>query len=150
MKIVKAILIFGNAILLVVSVMFFIGAGKRKKEVDDFYSEEYRFESFGNEVNLIMPNETSVILQFNKDSVKVKDSYLQDDSGRVYIVSFIYRYGRNRGDTISRPFSEMLGEFSLHNVLYRIGYKREQTADADLNYVQDDRWYVNFFSRILY
>ena len=38
-------------------------------------------------------------------------------------------------------------EYSV-DALYAVGYKREQTADADLDFTSDKRWYVNFISTI--
>ena len=46
-------------------------------------------------------------------------------------------------------FTDMLGELRLHNALYAVGYKREQTTDADLDFTSDKRWYVNFISKII-
>ena len=41
-----------------------------------------------------------------------------------------------------------MGEYRLHNLLYSVGYKREQTGDADVDYVSNSRWYVNVVSSV--
>ena len=36
----------------------------------------------------------------------------------------------------------MSGEWAAHNIAYAFGVERERTADADLDYFKDKRFYV--------
>ena len=87
--------------------------------------------------------------EFDKEVVKAEQSYrVKDRAGQIYLTTFIYSYAREKEIHIERKFTDMLGELRLHNALYAVGYKREQTADADLDFTSDKRWYVNFISTI--
>ena len=48
--------------------------------------------------------------------------------------------------SVSRKNIDLIGEYRLHVFLYQIGYKREQTGNADIDYIQDHRQYVNIAS----
>ena len=96
-----------------------------------------------------MSDGETVRLRFNKEAVKAEQSYrVKDRAGQIYLTTFIYSYAREKEIHIERKFTDMLGELRLHNALYAVGYKREQTADADLDFTSDKRWYVNFISTI--
>lgn len=91
-----------------------------------------------------------VRLCFDKNSVKAERSYkVKDRAEQVYLIAFVYSYGRKTDIRIERSVTDMLGELRLHNALYAVGYKRKNTADADLDYDRDRRWYVNFISKII-
>ena len=76
-----------------------------------------------------------VRLCFDKNSVKAECSYkVKDRAEQVYLIAFVYFYGRKTDIKIERSVTDMLGELRLHNALYVVGYKRKNTADADLDY----------------
>ena len=72
-----------------------------------------------------------VRLCFDKNSVKAERSYkVKDRAEQVYLIAFVYFYGRKTDIKIERSVTDMLGELRLHNALYVVGYKRKNTADA--------------------
>lgn len=139
-----------NVILFLLSLFFLIKTATDKKEINRYYGEKFSYtETAGGEVELEMSDGETVRLRFDKEVVKAEQSYrVKDRAGQIYLTTFIYSYAREKEIHIERKFTDMLGELRLHNALYAVGYKREQTADADLDFTSDKRWYVNFISTI--
>ena len=139
-----------NVILFLLSLFFLIKTATAKKEINRYYGEKFSYtETAGGEVELEMSDGETVRLRFDKEAVKAEQSYrVKDRAGQIYLTTFIYSYAREKEIHIERKFTDMLGELRLHNALYAVGYKREQTADADLDFTSDKRWYVNFISTI--
>lgn len=139
-----------NVILFLLSLFFLIKTAMDKKEINRYYGEKFSYtETAGGEVELEMSDGETVRLRFDKEVVKAEQSYrVKDRAGQIYLTTFIYSYAREKEIHIERKFTDMLGELRLHNALYAVGYKREQTADADLDFTSDKRWYVNFISTI--
>ncbi len=44
--------------------------------------------------------------------------------------------------TLDRSINNLEAELKLHAVLYELGVSKESTRDADLEYREDNRWYV--------
>ena len=108
----------------------------------------YREERGG--VVYTLPRGTEITLQFGKDSVKILRSYQLRGIESIYgTVMFVRFYADEKGYEVPRKITEMYGEIRLHNMLYNIGYRREHTADCDLDYKADRRWYVNAASKFI-
>lgn len=126
-----------------------------------FRITEYRKILNADEINLsseetdrgvivIFSDSRQIELIFNKTAVKVVRSYEIEDKSEIYsVVRFICRYAAEHGIEITRENTDLYGEWKLHNLLYSMDYKRESTADADLDYIKDKRWYVNAMSKLL-
>ncbi len=98
---------------------------------------------------LTLANGKEVKIRIGESAVRIADSYLYT-KGEIYeILSFVRGYVTTQGYEISRDDTELVGEFRLHQFLYEIGYKEEQTKDLDLEYKADSRWYVNVASKII-
>lgn len=146
----KVVLTAINILLFIGSIFSLIGTSKNNKIINSFCRDfNYREEGKG-EILLTLRSGKEMNLRFEKSSVKVVGAY--GASGReesLYIVKFIYVYAEENDYEIPRAKTEMYGEYRLHNILYGLGYKRGQTADSDLDYEKDKRWYVNAVSKIL-
>ena len=140
-----------NVILFLLSLFFLIKTATDKKEINRYYGEKFSYtETAGGEVELEMSDGETVRLRFDKEAVKAEQSYrVKDRAGQIYLTAFIYSYAQEKEIHIERKFTDMPGELRLHNALYAVGYKREQTTDADLDFTSDKRWYVNFISKII-
>ena len=147
---IRRFLIAINVILFLLLLFFLIKTATDKKEINRYYGEKFSYtETAGGEVELEMSDGETVRLRFDKEVVKAEQSYrVKDRAGQIYLTAFIYSYAQEKEIHIERKFTDMLGELRLHNALYAVGYKREQTADADLDFTSDKRWYVNFISTI--
>ena len=97
-----------------------------------------------------LPSGEIVDLHFQGNNVEVSDSYVCNNIEDCYaVVLAIKSYAQSSGIEIVRSNIDLVGELRLHNFLYRIGYKRTETEDADLEYICDRRWYVNVASRMI-
>ena len=137
--------------LIILSLLLCIKTAADKREINKYKQGQFSYADFGNGiVELTMASGEVVRLCFDKNSVKAERSYkVKDRAEQVYLIAFVYFYGRETDIRIERSVTDMLGELRLHNALYAVGYKRKNTADADLDYDRDRRWYVNFISKII-
>ena len=60
------------------------------------------------------------------------------------LLNQIINYANENEIEIKRDIGKLEGEWYIHNVCYNLGIERGSTKDADLDFVQDARWYVNF------
>ena len=108
----------------------------------------YREEGGG--VLLTLQNKEEIRLQFESDSVKIIQSFKHNGTETIFqTVQFVRFYAHRKGYEIERDVTEMYGEIRLHNILYNLGYKRDETGDCDLDYTADRRWYVNALSKLI-
>ena len=104
----------------------------------------------GSTASVQLPSGQSVDLHFRENNVEVSNSYVCNNIKDCYaVVLAIKSYAQSNGIEIVRSNTDLVGELRLHNFLYRIGYKRTETEDADLEYICDRRWYVNVASRVI-
>lgn len=113
-------------------------------ELNFTYREEEK------DVYLTLSDGQEIALQFGDESVKIVCSYEHGTAENIFqTVQFVRFYAQGKGYEIEREVTEMYGEIRLHNILYNLGYKREQTGDCDLDYIADRRWYVNAASKLI-
>ena len=134
-----------NVVMFVLSILCLIGTSINNKIVNSVdLNFKYREE---NGKTVLELEEKEVVLQFGKDSVKVLSSHeIKDRETQLQTVLFIRKY---LSEQTPRQTTDLLGEFRLHNALYRLGIKRDQTGESDLDYIKDKRWYVDVASKIL-
>ena len=97
-------------------------------------------EHIGNTVIYTTSNGNEAKITFGKSAVKIEKSYRFAKKERTEILCFIRR--RLSMQKIKISLSDMSGEWAAHNVAYAFGVERERTADADLDYFKDKRFYV--------
>ena len=88
-------------------------------------------------------------LDFQKTAVEIKQCVSVSRQDALMLISFIKGYAKKNSIPISRATVELIGECRLHTMLSGIGYKAEQTDNADLEYTHDRRWYVNAIAKII-
>ena len=126
-----------------------IGTARNNKKINDV-AENFVYEEENGNVSLRLKNGKEVTIRFNEKSARVYDGYTANGKAEsIEIVSFIRWYAEQKGYEISQAYTEMYGEYRLHNALYWLGYKRKQTGDSDLAYEKDKRWYVSAASKII-
>ena len=91
--------------------------------------------------NIVLPYGKDVGIIFSEDSVKVRNCYLYGRKERLAICSYIYQGLSERG-VRERSIQSLSAELALHAICYRLGIRREQAVDADLDIHGDERWYV--------
>ena len=138
-----------NVLLFIGSIICVVMTCRNNKIINSIeQTYDYREDSGG--VVLTLPRGEELTLQFGNDSVKIVHSFEYNDAETIYkTVMFVREYASKNGIEIPRSINEMYGEIRLHNILYTLGYKREQTGDCDLDYIADRRWYVNVASKLI-
>ncbi len=121
---------------------------KGKQQYDTISRLTYRVRETNN-VELILPDGREVVIQFGSKSARVMNAYLYEEQSIFEIIRFIRGYASEQGLGIERGNSELYGEYRLHTILYSMEYKPSQTKDVDLDYIEDERWYVNVCSKII-
>ena len=74
--------------------------------------------------------------------MKIKDCQNLSKKEQVEIVSFIINYLESNDINYDRTLNNFVAELSLHSYLYKLGIAEASTKDADLEFVEDSRWYV--------
>lgn len=91
--------------------------------------------------NIALSSEKVVSIVFSEKSVKVKDCYLYGRKERLAICRYIYQELSDKGFH-ERSVQSLEAELALHSICYKLGIRREQAIDADLDVFGDERWYV--------
>ena len=96
-----------------------------------------------------LPSGNTARIYFGKNAFKVKDcSSAASREDMIAVLCTAKAYCNQNNISVSRKNIDLIGEYRLHVFLYQIGYKREQTGNADIDYIQDHRQYVNIASRL--
>ncbi len=110
----------------------------------------FNYKEEDGKVYLSLNNEKQVVMKFGENDVSIEQSYLYSKKEEIsYILSFVKFYLPKLGYEMKRDDAELIGEYRLHTVLYKFGYKTEQTETLNWDYGYDQRWYVNMASIIL-
>lgn len=134
-KIIKLISILITLIVLTNFVIITTHVYEYKNKT--FNVEEVSKEAFSQKVK-----DKNVIIIFLDNSVKVKDCHKLSKEEQVQVASFIVAYLESNDIYYDRTINNLVAEISLHRYLYKLGISEASTIDADLEYVEDSRWYV--------
>ncbi len=96
------------------------------------------------EINFRINSGRDVDLLLFNDHAHIKDSYDYDFDERIEVLNNIMELTTQNDLKISRSIKNMESEWYVHNVCYNIGINRESAKDADIDFIADCRWYVNF------
>ena len=88
-------------------------------------------------------------LDFQKTAVEIKQCVSVSRQDALMLISFIKGYAEANSIPISRSTVVLIGECRLHTILSSTGYRAEQTDHADLDYIEDPRWYVNEIAKMI-
>ena len=147
-KIKKYCFVILSGILCLIALTFFLLTERNVRILNDADPSYYYKERSA--VSVHLPSEKTVDLIFRDNHTKVKSSYEFESIAECYsIVLAVKAYAMRNEIEITRSTTEMVGELRLHNFLYEIGYKPNETGDSDLEYIRDRRWYVNVASRLI-
>ena len=148
-KMGKILLIITEILILIAVTILLFSTAENVEEFNSVRINDYAEEEKEVKYKLCASGKT-VSMVFEEHSVKIKNSYKFSSKKEVYeIAKFIRYYMKKHNKFFMRSNTEIVGEMTLHNVLYDLGYKRENVASADIDYESDPRWYVNVTSRIL-
>ena len=106
------------------------------------YKNNYVVEKVGENAFSQRLKNKNVDIYFSDCSVKVKDCHKLSKEEQVHVASFIVTYLESNDIYYDRTINNLVAEISLHSYLYKLGISKASTIDADLEYVEDSRWYV--------
>lgn len=106
------------------------------------YKNNYVVEKVGENAFSQRLKNKNVDIYFSDCSVKVKDCHKLSKEEQVQVASFIVTYLESNDIYYDRTINNLVAEISLHCYLYKLGISETSTIDADLEYVEDSRWYV--------
>lgn len=79
-------------------------------------------------------------MKVEKNNIHIEDSYLYDKQEMKSCLNTIRELYSDVCDVLkNRTDNDMMREWCLHNVLYRLGYQQDRTRDVDLDWPQ--KWY---------
>lgn len=110
--------------------------------VYEYKNNTFNVEEVSNEAFSQKVNDKDVVIIFSDNSVKVKDCQTLSKEERVEVVSFIIDYLESNDIFYDRTINNFVAELSLHSYLFKLGIAESSTKDADLEFVEDSRWYV--------
>ena len=144
------VLTVANILFLIMSVCCLIWTAKNN-QIFNSIDKDFSYEEYENgKVILSLKGGKKITLIFGSASVKVVDSYQATSKEEsISVALFIRYYTQLKGIKTARSNTDFTGEYRLHNCLYKLGYKRKQTQNADIEYVKDRRWYVNVASTFI-
>lgn len=138
-----------NVILFILSIIGYFGTWRNLQilnSTDDAFDYEENEEG---RVELNLNRGKRVTIIFSATDAEVVGAYQYDRPDVVRIIRFIRYYCELHKVKLARCNSDLWGEYRLHTTLYKVGYRRSQTGDANLDYESDKRWYVNVVSSVL-
>lgn len=83
-------------------------------------------------------NQKDVLVEDQRNNsnpnMKIRNSYLiTDESDRKEIIKILYNYEKKHPSKWNRSIKSMEREWEAHNTLYYLNYKKNHTADVDLD-----------------
>ena len=110
--------------------------------VYEYKNNTFNVERVSDETFSQKVNDKAVIIVFSSDSVKIEDCQNLSKEEQVEVVSFIIDYLKTNDIYYDRTINNFVAELSLHSYLYKLGIAESSTKDADLEFIEDSRWYV--------
>ena len=83
-------------------------------------------------------------LSFYNNHVQIEKSYHFNFDERMETLEYFISYTKDNNLLMSRDIKSLESEWYIHNVCYNLGIKKDSSKDVDLEYIEDNRWYVNF------
>ena len=113
------------------------------------HAQPQRYEETEGKVVVTLPSQNVYTFSFAKYSVCIDPCGGASRNDALHLITFLKGYATKSELPIKRSTVELIGEYRLHTILSNIGYKTKQTNKADLDYIQDARWHVNAFSKVI-
>ena len=139
-----------NLIILICFTVCMFRISEMNRSINAAGNEFEYTETESGEVTLDLGAYGIASMRFAKDGVSIRESHLYDNPECLpKVLRFIRYYAAREGYEIARSNTELIGEYRLHTLLYKIGYKPDQTENLNWDFDEDPRWYVNTASAVL-
>ena len=139
-----------NLIILILLALCMLRISEMHREINAA-GDEFRYtETENGEVTLDLGDHGIATMKFAKDGVSIEEAHIFDNPDCLpKVLHFVKYYAAQEGYGISRSNLELIGEYRLHTILFKIGYKPEQTETLNWDFDEDPRWYVNTASSVI-
>jgi len=139
-----------NLIILICFAACLFRISEINREINAVEREFHYTETESGEVILNLADHGSVKMKFSKGGVSIEESHLYDSPNCIpKLLCFVRYYASQKGYSIPRSNTDLIGEYRLHTLLFNVGYKPEQTGTLNWDFKEDPRWYVNTASSII-
>ena len=139
-----------NLIILILFGICMLRISKMHREINAAGNKFHYTESNDGKVTLDLGDHGTVAMKFGKDGVSITESHRYDNADCLpEILCFVRYYAAREGYEISRSNVELIGEYRLHTILFKVGYKPNQTETLNWDFENDPRWYVNTASTLV-
>lgn len=105
--------------------------------------------NYEDEINFITSKGNEVELVIYEDKVKVLDCFKYQRIERFEVLVYLTNYLQSNSISYSRSINNFEGEWKAHALAYQLNIDKEKSADADLEFDSDSRWYVSTASLII-
>ncbi len=101
-----------------------------------------------NSSSKIKENDNDIIIideRENKENIEIKSSYRIDDiTSELEIIDLILKYNELYPSKIpwTRTKSSLLNEWTLHNIAYYLGYKRDHSQSVDFENFEEENYNI--------
>lgn len=137
-----------TAALLIISLFCLWRSHRLIEQMEIAEPIEY-IETADGKVIATLPSGVSLTFAFGKNRVSIENcSSAPSREQAIDIALFIKGYAQKEKIDIPRPLVMVIGEYRLHSVLTAMGYESHRTNNADIDYSQDSRWYVETMSAV--
>lgn len=124
-----AVLAVFDVVLLCVSIFCMLRTPRNNQKINQ-EERAFQYSETSDKVVLTLKSGREACLVFGESSVRVLNAYRHEEEKHELLV-FVRDYAAEQGYQFRRLNTELLGEFRLHTLLYRVGYKRAQTRNLD-------------------
>ena len=141
---------FINFVILILIAICFLRISEMHREINAVGDDFLYTEMDCGTILLDLGSDGVASMNFSQDGVSITDSYRFDNKDSLPVVlRFVRYYAAREGYDISQSNLGLIGEYRLHTILYKIGYKPNQTKTLNWDFNGDARWYVNTASLII-
>lgn len=124
-------------------IYFFIN--KNTKNNPNKYSKGYVYIGSNKYLDSLKVNKDDILVEdyrnSNNPNMKIRNSYLiTDEKIRKEIIQILYNYEKNHPSKWNRSIKSMEKEWEAHNTLYYLNYKKDHTADVDLDNNDENKY----------
>ena len=148
----KVLIIFTvvNLTILILLTACMLRIRQMHREINAATDEFHYTETANGEVTLDLGDHGIATMKFGKDGVSITEAHLFDNSDCLpKVLRFVKYYAERKGYDVERSNIDLIGEYRLHTILFKLGYKPEQTETLNWDFCEDPRWYVNTASSII-
>lgn len=139
-----------NFIILILLALCLLRITEMHRAINAAGDEFHYTETANGEVTLDLGDHGIATMKFGKDGVSITEAHLFDNSDCLpKVLRFVKYYAERKGYDVERSNIDLIGEYRLHTILFKLGYNPEQTETLNWDYCEDPRWYVNTASSII-